>query len=311
MLAALKTAAASEIRQREPFLRQFAAQIKKQPELLARLSPKYPYPTIQDFPRLFFDRTEDLYIPRELEETQQQMFQPGSSKVFLYLKIDEKASRVAKSLAEVRDEAVRQWKLQQARELARKEANEIARKLKGQKNNDDDRSRLLRDYEKQLGQKLIALGQVAPIIKPPMPVMDPRMPFPQTQKPYEYYKIPAQRFEYPREKEWTEKILEMEKPGKEVQILTNKPEMVFYVAARVRAPEASDYFFRAVYNNTPVEDPIRVLCMRKFAQDQRVEVVEYLKKKMDFKDLRSADSRKKDKEPNPDRVETEVVFGID
>src|SRR5262249_6702044 len=155
---------------------------------------------------LFFSKKDDLFIPDKRE-----MREGTKSKWYIYLKTAEEASVVPKSLAEVRAEAERQWKLEKARELARMEAKAIAADLA---KSGDDLERKLLDYKEKLGQKeLIVLPPVAPLVKADEPVaMRPV-------KRYKKYKVPEDLFQYPRVEEWTKKILKMEKPGETVQVL--------------------------------------------------------------------------------------------
>jgi hypothetical protein len=268
----------------------------------------------REFPREFFKRKDDLFNPQQLIERKAtaNWWETGNEKRYLYVKIQEEPSVVPTSLAEVRDEAIRQWKLKKARDLARAEAKAIAADLAKQKS-EDDRDRKLKDYALKLGQELKTLDPVAPIIKPGPAPRDPRLPpwMPQPpQKPYKKYKIPEDLFEYPRTEEWTKKVLKMEKPGEEVQILKNQPELIFYVAAQVSKPEASFYYFRLVYAQDPNqgEDPLRALCLRDFAHKHKVEVINYLKEKSKFKDLRT--TKNKEKDTDSERVDVEDVFGI-
>jgi hypothetical protein len=263
---------------------------------LSEFSEKEKKRKAKDFGReLFFSKKDDLFIPsREFRDS-------STSKRYFYLKTAEEASVVPKSLEEVRAEAERQWKLEKARKLARKEAKKIAADLA--KSGDDLRRKLL-DYKEKLGQKeLIVLPAVAPLVKADEP-MAMRLV-----NRYKKYKVPEDLFQYPRVEEWTKKILKMEKPGEAVQILDNQPELIFYVAARVSEPKASEMDFRDVYQKD--NDPLRNMCLRHFAQEHKVQVVKYLKERYKFKDLRTRESKDKDKDEGPDLFDTEGPLGID
>jgi hypothetical protein len=250
----------------------------------------------KDFAKLFFD-AEGRYVPKPLN-VEERAF--GDQQPFLYWKTAIEEAKSPASLGEVRDAVKRWWKFDQARKLARKAAEELAKKLH-KESSDDDRRRLLKETEAELARKygdkareeIVTLTGVAPL-KP----KDSAAVGPATYKPFE---VAEDKFQHPR-KTWSDKILAMEKPGRVVEVLENAPGSVFYVATRVSEPQASRTAFVDAYKShfdsrqrKYVRDKLWEQCQEKYADDFREQIVAQLKERAHFEDLRSREDREKAK----------------
>jgi hypothetical protein len=260
------------------------------------------FPPVPDFYTLFFDNTE-LFVPRTLATGG--LF-GSSSKPVLYWKTAQESERVPKTLQEVRAEVVKAWRLEKARALARRAAQQLAAELRAEAKklaaglkdaaSDNERKRLLNAYrdrlkgllagpEERYGLKVIVLNDVAPLH-----IKDPTNPL---QPQYERFPIPPNLFEYPRTQQWVRKILAMRQPEQEVQILENQPENVFYVGVRVTPPKAKLQDFSATYKRPG--DALWDLCLKKYARDFQAKLIEQLKARAKFKDIRSRKEQEKDR----------------
>jgi hypothetical protein len=170
----------------------------------------------------------NVYDPHQVRDTL-------TSTDFVYWKTKDQMEYVP-PFDEVKEKVAKRWKLEKARELARKEAEEIVKALpKGTTGPDVERA--LRDAkradlpnEKTHGGSLFELERVARLV-PARVAMESRTPM----GSYEPYKIPQLRVEYPSP-EMVQKILALKEPGEAV-VLHDQPETTYYVAALVhRAP---------------------------------------------------------------------------
>jgi len=170
-----------------------------------------------------------------------------SEKPFLFWKTEEVRPHVPESLAEVRDEVVRAWKLERARDLkALPFAEKMARELVTAGNVITATSRL-EEEAKKLKARTVTIGQVAEFVQAPgagyQPFSvrkgtldDPRdeissqiLSLVDLKKPLEF-KVPA--IDNLNKQLYDQTVKQEKNPrGKFVQIIPNKPRTVYYVAA--------------------------------------------------------------------------------
>jgi hypothetical protein len=205
-----------------------------------------------DFAKLFFGPETALYRPASLppaeKEADREMAWKNAEEVFLFWTVeDEKAYVPAYEEAKVQVEAA--WKLQKARPLTRKEAEQLLTKLQGA----DGDLRKIRDLAAEARTEVIRLpGEVTRQV--------PGNPHPEAMagKRYESYKFPEPPDgpTYPRTSEWLDKILAMKKKGDAV-LLANEPETVFYIAVALDNPDVpSEATIARAYGTTPFGDPL-------------------------------------------------------
>ena len=183
-----------------------------------------------------------------------------AEKPFLFWKTEEKSSRPPENLDEVKDQVITAWKMEKAKEkFALARAKEIAEKL--QKSGGGDLMATVREEAKKLGVEPIYLDSLS-VLYPGKPgLLEGRG------RAYGDYPLPKVFKEsFPRE-DMIKQLLAvttMEKPlqidykalddpnknlqetykktpegmGKKIQILTNRPQNTFYVAAVVAPPVA-------------------------------------------------------------------------
>jgi hypothetical protein len=245
------------------------------------------------FADLFFPSTgaAERFVPRPLG----QIFAESPNTPFLYWTTEDQPAKVLESFESIRDEVVKQWKLQRARKLARARAEEVVRAI-DKAGDDVKRADLLEAQVKSLrdakilkeDERTIPLFDVAPLKL--QPSMQPDMLRRQT---YSSFKVPPGLFTFPRSDDWAKMLLAMGTTGPKVQILDNQPETIIYVAVRVKTPEARVPSFLDSYRN---RDDLWTRWNRRYAKDLYDGKVEELKKTKHFEDLRSKDARQRAKE---------------
>jgi hypothetical protein len=217
-----------------------------------------------DFYRLFFEAASGKYVVREWPPTIEvrPLDDPGAPpklvplfetvpKPFLYWKTDELPSRWPDSLDQVQERVLQAWKLQKAREQALPAAEKLARVVV---ENPLKARQLMRDEAGKLGSKVIILKDVAPLV----PTVSGQV------IDYVDYSLPKATFVHPRD-DMTKQLLaliDLQKPlqagfsqlddintklfdlrkdkREKVQILTNKPQTIFYVGVMVSPSKTLD-----------------------------------------------------------------------
>jgi hypothetical protein len=177
----------------------------------------------------------NLYEPRQASD-------PLTSTEFVYWKTKDRAEYVP-PLEEVKEKVRMRWKFEKARELARKEAEEIVKWLpKGTSGPDVERAlhdakRADKPNEKTHGGPVFELDQVARLVRTRVP-MQSRNPM----GDYEAFKIPSTKVEYPSP-EMVQKILDLKEPGEAV-VSHDEPEANYYVSVLVhRSPTYEIAFY--------------------------------------------------------------------
>jgi hypothetical protein len=190
-------------------------------------------PRARAFARMFFNSTR-------VYEAQQwpggMMMAPGDE-MFLYWKTSDKPAYVPK-FAEVRGQVEDAWKFEQARALAKKEADDLAAKAR-----DSDKGALavLTQGSAHSGT-MFTLDSVARLRPKPLVRVG-------LSRVYEPYPIPDDKIEYPRP-DLVDRLLTLKEP-KQTIVLDDRPEAVFYVAAMMpgtyRVPTEQQFY--SVYRN--------------------------------------------------------------
>jgi hypothetical protein len=212
----------------------------------------------------------NVYDPQQARDT-------TTSAEFLYWKTKDQAEYVP-PFDEVKDKLAQRWKFEKARELARKEAEEIVKALpKGTSGPDVERA--LRDArradkpnEKTHAGSLFELEQVARLVPARVPIQS-RNPT----ETYEPYRIPQTLVEYPSA-EMVQKILALNEPGEAV-VLHDQPEANYYVAALVHRSPAYEIAFA---HDAAQPDTLRTLLTSieqetKYREKQRQGLLEELR----------------------------------
>jgi hypothetical protein len=180
---------------------------------------------------------------------------------FLWWKLeDQPAKRVSLDQPEVRKEVERAWKLQKARELAKKEAEKLA--IESRETRGDVRK--LMDLALLRGKDLIVL--------PPMSKLMQQPSFrPEAAYIYDLPRIPDDKVPYAG-REFANKLLVLkEKEKGDTTVVADQPEGVFYVAVLVDRREPSlDEFFR-VYKDAAADSVRRDPLMMIYEQERQVQ----------------------------------------
>jgi hypothetical protein len=203
------------------------------------------------FPFLFFSEGPQLYRPTLLPDPEGASIPlenknlvwklladlDPEGKVYLFWKTkDDKPSRPP-TFDEARPKIVAAWRLQQARELARKKADVIAEAVRNRKQGVSG-DRFLRDEAARLG--LGAPFEPHPNVARLVPVESFRT---EVGRNYEPYKFPESQIAYPRS-DTVDKLLDSLKHPGDVMVLTDRPEAHMYVAVLIaRDVPPQDKFF--------------------------------------------------------------------
>jgi hypothetical protein len=167
---------------------------------------------------LFSDQGSDqakLYNPRELH---------GNRATFVYWRTEDLPPK-SLTFAEARRKVEEAWGFQKARELAKTEADRIAKQAE---QSHGDAVRSLTEASLPLGTKLVALDGVSRLKKTPSinAGMSPR---------YSPFTVPENVIEYPPA-DLVDKVLALKEKG-DVAVLTDRPQDHFYVVALVERHE--------------------------------------------------------------------------
>ena len=151
--------------------------------------------------------------------------------------------------------------MDKARQLAKKEADELKAKAQGQ----PDAERWLKDGTKH-SEPMFTLDEVAALVKPRRPYAG------QSPNAYQPYAIPPDKIEYPAvglEKD----LLGLKEVG-QVIVRSNRPKTIYYVISLVKRTKPSEFAFSREYGST--SDSL----MRNLDQEMNYEA-EYRKRLMD------------------------------
>jgi hypothetical protein len=154
---------------------------------------------------------------------------------FLYWRTNDKPAYVP-TFAEVQGKVKDWWQLEKARDLAKKEAEELKTKAQGQ----PDAERWLKDGTKH-SEPMFLLDEVAGYVKN-------RTPF-ATGASYQRYTIPREKIEYPPDGLENE-LVKMNEVG-QVIVRADRPQTTYYVLALVKRTAPSTFAFYREYGSGP------------------------------------------------------------
>jgi hypothetical protein len=161
--------------------------------------------------RFFYENPARLY---NLEKM------PVEKTTFAYWKTVDQPAKVL-SFAEARPQVEEAWRFARARELARKEADDIAAKAKG------DPTPVLTEWAKKLDQKTEELFGIARMRQVP----NPRMGFGMH---YEPYRVDEDKIEYPPV-DFVDQVLMLKNQG-DTAVINDRPGAIYYVVAATSRP---------------------------------------------------------------------------
>jgi hypothetical protein len=157
----------------------------------------------------------------------------SDSPSFLYWKTNDKAAYVP-TFEEVKDKVKDWWQFEKARELAKKEAEDLKAKAQGQA----DAERWLKDGTKH-SEPMFILDEVSGLVKSKTPFARGPM------NAYDRYRIPPEKVEYPPEG-LDKDLLKLTEPG-QVIVKSDKPKEHYYVMALVKRTKPSEFSFYREY----------------------------------------------------------------
>lgn len=218
-----------------------------------------------------------------------------SDQPILFWRIDDKPAFVPEKLADVRDQVIEAWKQNQARENAvLPRAKKIAEAIQKSGTPNLALEKALQELkdELKLKREIIPLGTLTEPVSPLVPVPGAAGGF-----VYAEYDLPRGLLDNPRSdtKDQVLKLYELQKPleigyapldkinkalfdemskdkepkGKYVQILTNQPRTVFYIAVLRGAPDVSPFGFNMAMRNIHDQffDRARMDAAKKWRED--------------------------------------------
>src|SRR5262249_26957884 len=159
----------------------------------------------------------------------------SSDEPFLFWKTADKPAYVP-SFAEAKDQVEAAWRFAEARKLARKEAEEGADKARPA----DPADNGVQKTSPNSGA-LVTLDSVSRLRNRPMSRIG-------TTKQYEGYTVPEDKVEYPKP-DFIDQLLSLKQEKGEALVLSDQPEAVFYVAARINGREPTLEEFYNAYRN--------------------------------------------------------------
>ncbi|MGL4554422.1 MAG: hypothetical protein ACRC33_24940, partial [Gemmataceae bacterium] len=193
---------------------------------------------------------------------------PSETEEMLFWRSEDLPAKL-RSFAEARDDVAAAWKLEQARDLARRKAVEIRDRINKDKPTPADAARLL--AESKAGE-IFELDAVAQFI-PPKEVR------PEARTEYRRYEVPEAlegKLPYPPA-DLPKLLLEAKRAG-DALVFLDRPGRTFYVAVLEARDEPSVSDFKKLYERSPFRDPL----YDRFVRDKQVEyaraMVEQLRK---------------------------------
>jgi hypothetical protein len=177
---------------------------------------------------------------------------------FLFWRTEDKPART-REFDTVRGEVEAAWRFEEARKLARREAERLEAEINNNKWSAEDAARFLR--EQKLGD-IFELDNVAQLVKPGREVMPMRAP------DYEAYRVPASvvnQLTYPP-RDMVKHLLELKRPG-EATVIADMPAKNFFVAVLMDRSVPSLKKFEEMYKRSPADASL----YRMFVESEREE----------------------------------------
>jgi hypothetical protein len=188
---------------------------------------------------------------------------------FLYWRYEDHPART-RPYSVVRDEVEKAWRFEQARKLARQEAERLEAKINSDKMSPADAERFLR--EQKLGE-LFELDNVAQLVPPTREVHE----FTRTE--YRPYRVPedmAEKLPSPPG-DMVKQLLTLKRPG-EATYITDLPAKNFYVAVLFNRDEPTVKQFVRLYEKSPTQDTLYPRFVATRREEHRRAVMEQLRR---------------------------------
>jgi hypothetical protein len=207
------------------------------------------------------DFARTLYMPTGAYDAQQvSNSEAVIPREFLFWRTEDLRAR-ERLFSEVRDEVVDAWRFEEARKLARREAERLEAKINEDKR-PPDVERFLREQEPKLGE-LFELNNIAQLVPPTREV------FPLRPTEYVSYSVPSSQFNqlsYPPA-EMVKHLLSLKRPG-EATVIADRPAKNFYVVVLFDRDVPTVKQFEELYKKPTAE---ATLYNNYFAPEQRDE----------------------------------------
>jgi hypothetical protein len=173
----------------------------------------------------------------------------------VYWVSEEKQPEVPPLNDETRRKVVEAWKLQQARDRAKQEAQRIVEELKKRPRAQGESVVMpLRDEANKHNWQVFDLNQVSRLVAP---AKDQMVLMAQTEySPYTLPKVDKDRMRYPPPNLADQLLDNLREPG-DATLVADQPETTFYVAVlRERAEPSLEQFYEQTYKKVPITDTL-------------------------------------------------------
>ena len=193
---------------------------------------------------------------------------PDSKQELLFWRSEDLTAQ-ERTFPQVRDEVVAAWRLEKARALARKKAEELEAKVNKPPVTPADAERFLRE------QKLTSfeLENVSQYAAPSKEVLAG------ITTDYRPYQVPEDKFEelpFPPQ-DFVKQLMKLERPG-DATVIVDMPAKTYYVAVLVDRTEPSLADFKSVYVRSPGSDPMYMRLQGLRREEYRKAVVEQFRR---------------------------------
>lgn len=212
---------------------------------------------------------DDLFVRNGTYDPMQFPTREPRREEYVFWRSQDLQSR-SREYGQVRSEVEAAWRLEKARQLARREAERLEDEInKAKFANATDAARFLN--EQKLGE-VFELENVAQLV-PPREVLAAR------RTEYSPYQIPESSqslFEFPPA-DLAKQLLTLKRPG-EATVIADLPGKNYYVAVLMERSEPTMADFKSIYARTPKEDTLYSLFVTQRRADYRKSVLEQLRR---------------------------------
>jgi hypothetical protein len=190
----------------------------------------------------------------------------------LYWRNEDSPAR-ERTFAEARELVIQAWKEEEARILARKEAERIEDEINKNKNwSAADAERFLKEQQKNLkSSSMFELDGVAQLVKAREVMMRPRTE-------YQFYEMPLEKLdvlEYPPF-DLTTQITRLTRPG-QATVISDRPKRNYFVTVLMDRNEPSVAEFKQLYSQTPERDTLFSRFQMRLRENYRKAVIDQLR----------------------------------
>ena len=194
---------------------------------------------------------------------------PETKQEFFFWRSDDVKGEERK-FSEVRAAVVAAWRLDQARTLARNQAEELEAKINKKKETPPDAERFLKE------QKLAAPFELEKVSQLTVPALEVHA---MVATDYQGYQVPEDKFDvfpYPPQ-DFAKQVTKLTRLG-EATVIVDRPAKTFYVALLVDRKEPELAAFRKVYANSPGSDRLYMFLQFQRREEYRKAVMEQLRR---------------------------------